>query len=98
MKKVTLKTPQDFYNFFESIPDEKWITGSYTRGRGPSCQHCAVGHLKAKTTKESFELLRSWVGRANLIEVNDGYNKKYRQKKPRIRILAFIRNFIKKLS
>ena len=39
-----MKTPEEFIEFFEAIPDEDWICGSIY---GPKC--CALGHLGVKS-------------------------------------------------
>jgi hypothetical protein len=39
MKK--LKTVKDFIKFFDAIPEDKWITGTFANG--DKC--CAIGHL-----------------------------------------------------
>jgi len=81
---------QDFIDFFQAIPDEKWTTGTYSNVHG---QRCAFGHCFDKDiifeTRTDAKLV-SLFGRitALVTEVNDGKDPRFQQSAPKARILA----------
>lgn len=46
-----MKTPQEFRDFFEAIPEEKWATNDYVK---PDGTMCAMGHLGCRRRSSVF--------------------------------------------
>jgi len=45
---IEFDTAEEYYNFFEAIPEKKWCTGRFQIepvGLEPVGQRCAIGHL-----------------------------------------------------
>jgi hypothetical protein len=90
-----------FIKKFKAIPAKLWCEGDYTDGD----RHCALGHcgtqsgeLKDKHTPEGRELWRI-IGRVTENQtwnpaalVNDGCCDDYKQKSPKARILAALKD------
>lgn len=81
----------DLYYFiskFKAIPDSEWITGEYGDAQG---RRCALGHCKILGgyggTPESKAL---GALAPNITQVNDGLSKRYLQKTPKARVLAYL--------
>lgn len=77
-----------FINKFESIPEEKWITGHY--GYKGSGEHCALGHCYDAKTNSYFgeEAQALWDLFGNPMRINDGAHPEYLQPTPKQRVLA----------
>lgn len=93
-----------FINFFELIPYNRWITGSFTEDD----KHCAVGHIcnnEEYNEEMRFALCKIvkavWFSHyplgndfyALVIPINDGNHPKYQQSNPRDRILAALYDY-----
>lgn len=98
-----LKTPADFYAFFDKIPENKWAIGSYVAHDDPeSC--CARGHLGERSdigyypttpaTTLTYLLSRLSPDSSFIVMVNDGRHHHYRQRTPKQRILAALQDLI----
>jgi len=48
-------TIQDFIEFYEGIPEDKWITHNYVDKLNPECK-CALGHLGCTDEMQCNEL------------------------------------------
>jgi len=90
-----LTTPEDFYNFYDAIPEELWCMGSWHHGQ----QHCAIGHL-GQTSNEAKELdsiftngcIKKTIPDWDIVDCNDGKSKyKDYAPTPKKRILKALR-------
>lgn len=94
------------YEFFSSIPAERWITGDYCDDFG----RCAIGHRFAIETFITGQLNQDiiryengisdiyenmWGARRTLPDINDGEDPRYPQSTPKERVLAFLLDAIK---
>ena len=94
----TLQTAQDFYNFFDAIPAEKWCANLLQNNSG---QRCAWGHLGRYVSEP--EVIGNWqalcrldnILGGNAIAINNGRNPKYQQDNPKDRILAALKDKMK---
>jgi hypothetical protein len=97
---VPMDTLQEFYNFFESLPESSWNSGSLTSGD----THCALGHLKSESigfdtmnsdsqkltkllahSKAIPVLIGTYLASAIVWQINDGfYFKEFSTPKERI--------------
>ena len=83
-----------FIRRFSAIPDEKWCTGAYRKGDAMCASgHCLLwgDHGRRESTNE-WRALCDMFGRNAPSLVNDGHCPRYRQKTPRARILAALRD------
>lgn len=82
-------TLQDFIEFYEGIPENKWCIGEYTN---PFGQHCAYGHLG--TDDYNILPVESKLGKfaQGLMTVNDNINSYYKQPTPKQRVLAYLKD------
>lgn len=86
-----MKTIQDFIDFYEAIPEEKWTVGIGDSRIGNTC---AIGHLKTFIFDE-FMLLRHKNARLkDIYRVNDGKLSDFQQETPKQRVLAFLRSLL----
>ncbi|MEK6884004.1 MAG: hypothetical protein AABY22_30520 [Nanoarchaeota archaeon] len=85
-----------FIEKFRQIPEDKWITKTYSDGEAKcALGHCGYGY-HGKTTKMGKSLLNLFYeNKLAVVEINDGLTKKFLQKTPKTRIMAAL-NFIKK--
>lgn len=85
-----MTTVNDFINFFEPIPEDKWCIYQLENNAG---QRCAMGHVLGggisrlnddtrKLTHGLFKIAR------NIIDVNNGVNRLYQQETPKQRVLS----------
>ena len=99
MKKIKLKTVDDYLEFVKSIPPKEWCIRTFNNAAG---QHCLVGHLarvQGSTWSESnfgnaivalnrvFPISHIWT------QINDGDDVKFPQKTIRGRVLAAMRKY-----
>lgn len=84
-----------FINKFKNIPRNKWCISDYTDGYG---KFCALGHCGENVRERTDEskVLHEFLSH-NTIDINDGTHPHYKQKHPRTRILAALRE-VKKRS
>ena len=99
------KTLDEFIDFYKEIPSRKWTAHDFSYGG----QYCAVGHLGIKswsfTIKQKRMLKRLtklthgsttvFKYPTNLVDVNNGNNRKYSQRSPRSRVLAYLKDIKK---
>lgn len=90
-------TAQDFIDFFEKIPDERWRIGQYFDEGTNTC--CAQGLLGTRVefdgvrrTLASSKLIATLHPWANVVEVNDGIDLNYQQVTPKERIIAALKD------
>lgn len=88
-----MTTAQEFYDFFNSKPEESWGVRCYNDGRGHCC---ALGHLGCAegkySTEDSINFER--LSGAPVPSVNDGFYIPYNQPTPKQRILALCKDLI----
>ena len=94
MKKCKNKYNADYFiKKFKGIPTSKWITHTFTDGNG----YCALGHCGHTTTHATEQsqnlvsLFKNFFDR-NVVAVNDNWYLRCRQKTPRARILAALKD------
>lgn len=80
-----------FINKFEAIQDDRWLVGDYFNW--DKSKSCALGHCGAGSDRDitgEATLLKSLFGYAEyeVQNINDGYNDRYHQPTPKLRILA----------
>jgi hypothetical protein len=103
---TTQYTPDYFIKKFSAIPDEKWITDSFSKdGKCCALGHCGWGNLlddvpydereKAKAEGRALSRLFYTYIDASVTVVNDGRGT-FKQATPRERILAALREIAKK--
>jgi len=87
-------TLQEFIDFFESIPEDRWCINKFVDDDG---RCCAAGHLGLRTSVGDTtargvlrKLLLSINRRCSIAYINDGQNPDYQQDSPKKRILAFL--------
>jgi len=94
-KPEEFESIQDFIDFYEAIPEEKWTTGNYEKdGR---C--CAYGHLgfRGKIWNQEDPILQKLffvlqgLNINNLIDINDGIDVKSLGPTPKQRILNYFK-------
>ncbi len=89
-------TPQDYYNYFESRPQDKWTTGTMADKDG---NYCAVGWIRFGLQLYKFEsdlkqMFRKW-DFGSPEEVNDGTrDTKIYGASPRERILTVLSQIV----
>jgi hypothetical protein len=99
-----LKTLQDYYDFYAAIPANKWCVDSLE----DNGKCCAIGHLGLRSTFDKRPATIARLAKlinypsdypSPIVNVNnlsaysiDGVN--YKQKNPRARVLAYLRNKI----
>lgn len=74
---------------FEAIPENRWIIGSFCSPEGK----CALGHLgfgDITTYNMHIDTIRYLFSVAEIVEINDGSDRRYPQATPKQRILAAI--------
>ena len=82
-----------FINKFEKIPSKNWCTDKVWDGEG---RYCALGHCGVKKDEEdTYEAWQLFLLAPNISSVNDGQLLKYKQKTPRGRVLAYLRDLNK---
>lgn len=85
-----MKTVNDFINFFEPIPEDKWCIYQLENNAG---QRCAMGHVlggglhllndeSRKLTHRLFKISN------NIININNGSDPLYQQETPKQRVLT----------
>ena len=91
-----MRTPQEFYDFYFKIPEEKWCVDTFFNGT----QCCVSGHLgmskyhhkikKYKNASENNCQLAALFMMKNIdvMLVNDNHLFKYNQSTPKQRVLA----------
>lgn len=77
-----------FINFFDSIPEARWMTGSWHNE--DKTQFCAMGHLGSDSSRGATREARDlgYILGCNPASINDGKNKYYQQAHPKHRIMA----------
>ena len=88
-----LQTAQDFLDFFEAIPEEKWCTTVYENEDG---QRCAEGHLiyaGGLTHNLVHKMEKLFPAHFSIIRVNDGVGA-YNLPTPKQRICAALRDAV----
>jgi len=91
-----------FIRKFEAIPDGRWRVGDYGIAGEPRCVlgHCGEGRKPFWTSTAESEALRTLLGTVRSSDgkgsgpaaVNDGLARGYRQRTPKARILAALRD------
>jgi len=84
----TFKTLEEYYDFFEAIPEEKWCTHNFENYYG---QRCVIGHLTDGVGDvfgcNNFETLTYH----SPISINDGMGEFYKLgDTPKERVLSYI--------
>lgn len=93
-------TIDDYIAFYDTIPEEKWMTGDFCDGYG---RCCALGHLgfshspPDNTITERHAIFFKRHG-LTLPMVNDGFVGPYNQPTPKQRVLAYLRDLKAKES
>lgn len=86
-----------FENKFKKINNNRWITGQYYNQN--KTKFCILGHCGVtmiKSTHEAMALFKLFKKvTVDIIDMNDGRDEKYRQKTPRSRVLAALRDIRK---
>lgn len=82
-----------FIEKFEAIPEDKWITGNFIDWKGRCCAlgHCGVVDSSFSEEASALNFIVRSALYTNIVDVNDGYNFKYRQPTPKQRVLAVLR-------
>lgn len=80
------QTAKEFYDFYNTIPEEMWCTLTFKNEIGQCCAYGHVGCTLGRNTMESNNL-------AHILDygvsyINDGFNPRYKQPTPKARILA----------
>lgn len=97
-------TKEDLIKFFTKIPEKNWTVGEFKSKckfiEGEPYAYCALGHMGIdKDTylrmDEILTRVKQILGlkrliKEHIIDVNDGYSKKFRQASPKKRILAYL--------
>lgn len=78
-----------YFEKFSGIPNENWCTNNF----GYDGIHCAAGHCgysMSKTTVEGWNLYTLFDDElgASVSYINDGFDYRYPQESPKLRILA----------
>ncbi len=93
-----MKSLHDYYKFLKAIPSKHWCKHRLTSSDG--LKHCVRGHLGTRRTittviespeaLEFYKLLK--YDKIAISNINDGVDPKFKQPRPKSRILAFIKS------
>lgn len=95
------KSIEELISYYESIPDENWMTGFYYSTERQTC--CALGHLNFHINggehiwNNFAKIIPNYFinNKVNLASVNDKICKDYQQTTPKQRVIAFLNDKIK---
>lgn len=85
---------QEFYDFYSAIPDERWCTGRFIKGK--AC--CALGLIGERDSVPGWTANTGRLAKLlgvtieDIMFTNDGIGREFPQPTPKARILALIKS------